>query len=80
MPAIAAIPGDGWTEIRYPKAVFDEELAQCRLRLARLRRNAGDGPPEVPAGHRVVVLFRCLVTRQFVSELGMYPPGTWDGA
>ena len=26
--AIAAIPSDGWTKIRYPKAVFDEELDQ----------------------------------------------------
>ena len=26
--AIAAIPGDSWTKIRYPKAIFDEELDQ----------------------------------------------------
>ena len=26
--AISAIPADGWTKIRYPKAVFDEELDQ----------------------------------------------------
>src|ERR1700712_909607 len=28
MAAAAAIPADGWTKIRYPKAVFDEELGQ----------------------------------------------------
>ena len=28
MAAVAAIPPDGWTKIRYPKAVFDEELGQ----------------------------------------------------
>ena len=26
--AISAIPDDGWTAIRYPKAVFDEQLGQ----------------------------------------------------
>jgi len=26
--AIGSIPGDGWTKIRYPKAVFDEQLGQ----------------------------------------------------
>jgi len=26
--AISSIPGDGWTKIRYPKAVFDDQLGQ----------------------------------------------------
>ena len=26
--AISSIPGDGWVKIRYPKAIFDEELGQ----------------------------------------------------
>ena len=57
-----------------------EEPAAIRALLSNSGGTQAMARRRFPAGHRVVVLFRCPVTRQFVSELGMYPPGTWDRA
>ena len=52
--AIAAIGEDAWTTIRYPHAVFDEQLQQwvCDAEVAEIPFTAFTSRPQSPAGHR----------------------------
>ena len=50
--AIATIPNDGWTQMSYPRAAFDEQL-QCWVsdaKVAEIRYTAFT-PTEVGRGH-----------------------------
>jgi hypothetical protein len=65
----------GRTDGELPGSIIDRCLRRPG-RLGKSRRPAG-----APAGRRIGLLSSaCPETRQFVSELGMYAPGTRDGA
>ena len=58
--AIASIPEDAWTTIRYPRAVFDEQLQQwvCDAEVAEIR-----SPRSPPAAASTRVTARLIVRR-----------------
>jgi hypothetical protein len=69
---VDAVEGDDLAE-----GFRDPARTNCEPSIAQ----DGRGPAGDPAGRRVVMLFACRPeTRQFVSELGMYAPGTCAGA